>query len=86
MGLRVFEHHPPRPLPELGERRLTLLMVASSQAIEPPESRAGVVRRSHQGYRLAGRTPAQALQEALGITELPPVVAAAEGEEEPSAA
>ena len=30
------------------------------------------LRRSHQGYRLAGRTPTQALQEALGITELPP--------------
>jgi len=29
------------------------------------------LRRSHQGYRLGGRTPAQALQEALGLTELP---------------
>jgi hypothetical protein len=29
------------------------------------------LRRSHQGYRLAGRTPAQALQEALGVAELP---------------
>lgn len=27
--------------------------------------------RSHQGYRLRGRTPAQALREALGVTELP---------------
>jgi transposase InsO family protein len=44
------------------------------------------LRRSHQGYRLAGRTPAQALQEALGITELPPVVMTTEGEEVPSAA
>jgi transposase InsO family protein len=44
------------------------------------------LRRSHQGYRLAGRTPAQALQEALGITELPPLVTTAEGEEVPSAA
>ena len=44
------------------------------------------LRRSHQGYRLAGRTPAQALQEALGITELPPVVIAMEGEEVPPAA
>ena len=31
------------------------------------------LRRSHQGYRLNGRTPAQALQEALGIAELPPL-------------
>jgi len=44
------------------------------------------LRRSHQGYRLAGRTPAQVLQEALGITELPPLVTTAEGEEVPSAA
>jgi hypothetical protein len=27
--------------------------------------------RSHQGYRLRGRTPAQALREALGVTEIP---------------
>jgi transposase InsO family protein len=27
--------------------------------------------RSHQGYRLRGRTPAQALREALGVAELP---------------
>jgi transposase InsO family protein len=38
------------------------------------------LQRSHQGYRLAGRTPAQALQEALSLTELPPLVPA-EGEE-----
>lgn len=31
------------------------------------------LRRSHQGYRLNGRTPAQALREALGIDELPPL-------------
>ena len=29
------------------------------------------LERSHQGYRLRGRTPAQALREALGITETP---------------
>ena len=29
------------------------------------------VERTHQGYRLKGRTPAQALREALGIDELP---------------
>jgi hypothetical protein len=44
------------------------------------------LRRSHQGYRLTGRTPVQALQEALGLTELPTVVAASEGEEEAPAA
>ena len=38
------------------------------------------LQRSHQGYRLGGRTPAQALQEAFGLTELPPLVPA-EGEE-----
>ena len=34
--------------------------------------------RSHQGYRLRGRTPAQALREALGTDELPPVGPAAQ--------
>jgi hypothetical protein len=28
-------------------------------------------QRTHQGYRLKGRTPAQALCEALGLEELP---------------
>ena len=32
------------------------------------------LERSHQGYRLRGRTPAQALREALGLEALPPVV------------
>jgi transposase InsO family protein len=32
------------------------------------------LRRSHQGYRLKGRTPAQALREALGRKKLPPIV------------
>lgn len=32
------------------------------------------LERSHQGYRLKGRTPAQALMEALGITEIPEIV------------
>jgi hypothetical protein len=32
------------------------------------------LERSHQGYRLRGRTPAQALIEALGVTELPDIV------------
>lgn len=49
------------------------------------------LQRSHQGYRLNGRTPAQALREALGIDELPPLVSAeqpdaAQGEEVTSAA
>jgi len=32
------------------------------------------LERSHQGYRLRGRTPAQALREALKLDELPPIV------------
>jgi transposase InsO family protein len=39
------------------------------------------LRRTHQGYRLQGRTPAQALREALGVDALPPFVIA---EEEPN--
>lgn len=35
-------------------------------------------RAQPRGYRLKGRTPAQALREALGIKELPPVVPAEE--------
>jgi transposase InsO family protein len=31
-------------------------------------------QRTHQGYRLAGRTPAQALREALSLAELPPMI------------
>ena len=38
------------------------------------------LRRTHQGYRVQGRTPAQALREALGVEKLPPFVLA---EEEP---
>lgn len=34
------------------------------------------LERSHQGYRLKGRTPAQALMEALGRKRLPPVIPA----------
>ena len=40
------------------------------------------LERSHQGYRLRGRTPAQALREALGIEEIPPVVPVRTDEEE----
>jgi transposase InsO family protein len=32
------------------------------------------LKRSHQGYRLNGRTPAQALREALGRKKLPPII------------
>jgi len=32
------------------------------------------LERSHQGYRLKGRTPTQALREALGIEELPEMI------------
>ena len=31
-------------------------------------------RRPHQGYRLNGRTPAQALRHALGVNDLPPLL------------
>jgi transposase InsO family protein len=39
------------------------------------------LERSHQGYRLKGRTPAQALMEALGITEIPDIIPAEEANE-----
>ena len=32
------------------------------------------LKRSHQGYRLKGRTPAQALREAIGRKKLPPLI------------
>lgn len=32
------------------------------------------LERSHQGYRLKGRTPAQSLREALRVDDLPPIV------------
>ena len=46
------------------------------------------LRRSHQGYRLQGRTPAQALRDALNVDELPPFVLAEEesSDSEPTAA
>jgi len=40
------------------------------------------LKRTHQGYRLKGRTPAQALREALGRKRLPPMLPK---EEEPAA-
>lgn len=43
------------------------------------------LERSHQGYRLKGRTPAQALREALGIDDLPPFVPAEEDATTPAA-
>jgi hypothetical protein len=46
------------------------------------------LRRTHQGYRLQGRTPAQALRDALNPEELAPfVIAEAEPiDSEPTAA
>ena len=32
------------------------------------------LERTHQGYRLKGRTPAQALRDVLGVEELPPFI------------
>ena len=43
------------------------------------------LERTHQGYRLKGRTPAQALREALGIENLPPIVPAQEEATTPAA-
>jgi transposase InsO family protein len=43
-------------------------------------------QRSHQGYRLRGRTPAQALREALGVSKLPPFVPEIEETQTPEAA
>lgn len=50
--------------------------------LEPDEIQADLDRflryynleRSHQDYRLRGRTPAQALREALSIDDLPPII------------
>jgi hypothetical protein len=44
------------------------------------------LERSHQGYRLKGGTPAQALCEALGLEEIPPVLPEKEEENEKDAA
>ena len=44
------------------------------------------LKRSHQGYRLKGRTPAQALCEALGRKRLPPIVPKEETQPEKEAA
>lgn len=41
------------------------------------------LRRSHQGHRLSGRTPAQALCKALGVEALPPVIAVAADSQKP---
>jgi hypothetical protein len=39
------------------------------------------LERSHQGYRLKGRTPVQALKEALGIHDSPEIVPTEEDNE-----
>ena len=44
------------------------------------------LKRSHQGYRLKGRTPAQALREALGRKKLPPLFETTETQPENKAA
>jgi len=44
------------------------------------------LKRSHRGYRLKGRTPAQALREALGRKKLPPIIPKEEEETAPEAA
>jgi len=60
---------------------------SSSIASASRNACAGVC--GHQGYRLPGRTPAQALQEAPGIAELPALTGGfivSEGEEVTDAA
>jgi hypothetical protein len=44
------------------------------------------LERNHQGYRLGGRTPAQALRDALGVSELPPLVSPEREKVEPTVA
>ena len=44
------------------------------------------LERSHQGYRLQGKTPAQALKEALGRENLPPVIPEEDTETDETAA
>jgi hypothetical protein len=56
------------------------LTPARSSATSTPTFDEYNLRRTHQGYRVQGRTPAQALREALGLQELPPFVPT---EEEP---
>jgi hypothetical protein len=41
------------------------------------------LERSHQGYRLKGRTPAQALEEALGLDMIPDIIPPQEVNEPP---
>jgi len=41
------------------------------------------LERSHQGYPLNGRTPAQALTDALGFAEIPEIILTEEGIEPP---
>ena len=43
------------------------------------------LEHSHQGYRLKGRTPAQALRQALEIEELPEIIPVAEEATTPAA-
>jgi len=40
------------------------------------------LQRSHQGYRLQGRTPAQALRETLGLDDLPALIPPATTDDE----
>ena len=43
------------------------------------------LERSHQGYRLKGRTPAAALREALGVDQLPNLDFAPTPDDDPKA-
>jgi hypothetical protein len=69
-------------------------MGRTTRSREPAQIQRDLVRflenhtpeRNHQGYRLGGRTPAQALRESLGTSELPPLVSPEREEVEPTAA
>ena len=49
-------------------------IIGKAVGLKPTLRRYYNLERSHQGYRLRGRTPAQALRETLAIETLPPIV------------
>ena len=71
---RAHEPHAPRRM--LPRRRASDLVHRARRNPARPDAflRYYNLERSHQGYRLKGRTPTQALREALAIQTLPPVV------------
>jgi hypothetical protein len=86
----LFRSVPPIPTRAAG----AISLRAGGRARRPAATRQGRRRpvqrdleyynldRSHQAYRLRGHTPAQALREALGVDELPPLVGSGDHEED----